>query len=639
MSRALMIRLKFSLLLFLLIVLMTPAVGAQERRIARFKQAKTVLFLGDSITYGGGYVAGFETWLQVNHPDPDRVVINAGIPSETVSGLSEDGHAGGRFPRPDLDERLDRVLAAIQPDLVIACYGMNCGIYQPLDESRFEAYRSGIGNLHNKVTACGAKLIIVTPPVYDTHGKTPEFDYDEVLGEYSNWLLEQPETMWQTIDLHTAMKQEIAGRRNEDPSFTFQRDSVHPDAAGHLFIASQLINWFSEGVETEPVWPEVLTTEERTKVENLVRQRMTLRRDAWLTETRHERPGLPQGLPVSEANDKVDVLNLELTRLLPQSEDERDVHVGVYYYPWYIEGDWSRHEYEGTPELGEYGTDSPQVAETQIDWCADSGIDSFFVSWWGEDDICARHMRDGLLEASNLERIKFAFIYESIGRLDRLDGEVDTQIDFSNPAVLETMKTDFKLIVDNYFDHPQYLKFGDRPVIAIYLTRTFRNFTPADMDAVRDHSGVDVYVIADEAFFGRQKSPETAVNTTGCFDAVTAYNMLENPRAVDNESALEYLMQHAFPVFDTWSQQVDFIPGVFPSYRDFRGNKRLTGTPEEFEAMLTESLRYSSTSSRDVPRTILVTSFNEWWEGTTIEPAEEYGFGYLEAIHRFKTGN
>src|SRR2546425_2764856 len=37
--------------------------------------------------------------------------LNLGLPSETVSGLSEEGHAGGQFPRPDLLERLARVLA------------------------------------------------------------------------------------------------------------------------------------------------------------------------------------------------------------------------------------------------------------------------------------------------------------------------------------------------------------------------------------------------------------------------------------------------------------------------------------------------------------------------------------------------
>ena len=68
-----------------------------------------------------------------------------------MSGLSEAGHAGGKFPRPDIHERLDRVLATVKPDLVFACYGMNCGIYLPLDDKRFAAYQAGIRKLREKV--------------------------------------------------------------------------------------------------------------------------------------------------------------------------------------------------------------------------------------------------------------------------------------------------------------------------------------------------------------------------------------------------------------------------------------------------------------------------------------------------------
>ena len=67
----------------------------------------------------------------------------SGLPSETVSGLSEPGHAGGAFPRPDLHERLERVLEQTRPDLIVACYGMNDGIYHPFTEARFEKYQAG----------------------------------------------------------------------------------------------------------------------------------------------------------------------------------------------------------------------------------------------------------------------------------------------------------------------------------------------------------------------------------------------------------------------------------------------------------------------------------------------------------------
>ena len=78
--------------------------------------------------------------LTVNHPELSPEVLNQGIPSETVSGLSEPGHLRHGFPRPDLHERLDRALKALKPDLIIACYGINCGIYQPFDEGRFAEY-------------------------------------------------------------------------------------------------------------------------------------------------------------------------------------------------------------------------------------------------------------------------------------------------------------------------------------------------------------------------------------------------------------------------------------------------------------------------------------------------------------------
>src|ERR1041385_874446 len=108
-----------------------------EMRAALPAHVKRVVFLGDSITYSGTYVAMVEAYFLTRRPDRVIEFINLGLPSETVSGLSEDGHAGGQFPRPDLHERLARVLKQTKPDLIFACYGMNDGIYLPLNEERF----------------------------------------------------------------------------------------------------------------------------------------------------------------------------------------------------------------------------------------------------------------------------------------------------------------------------------------------------------------------------------------------------------------------------------------------------------------------------------------------------------------------
>ena len=90
---------------------------------ALLNASQRIVFLGDSITYQGDYVAYFDTWLERSSRTNKPEILNLGLPSETISGLSEKGHAGGRFPRPNLFERLDRVLEKTKPDLVIACYG------------------------------------------------------------------------------------------------------------------------------------------------------------------------------------------------------------------------------------------------------------------------------------------------------------------------------------------------------------------------------------------------------------------------------------------------------------------------------------------------------------------------------------
>jgi S-formylglutathione hydrolase FrmB len=73
-----------------------------------------------------------------------------------------------------------------------------------------------------------------------------------------------------------------------------------------------------------------------------------------------------------------------------------------------------------------------------------------------------------------------------------------------------------------------------------------------------------------------------------------------------------------------------------PTYHDFRGNKTLPGTPDQFRQMIkTVQSLPGEAMSKDVRKLIFVTSFNEWWEGTTVEPAKEYGHTYLDVIREF----
>jgi lysophospholipase L1-like esterase len=283
------------------------------------KTAKRIVFLGDSITAAGGYVADFEAWLLTQPHGPRPTVINAGLPSETVSGLSEAGHAGGQFPRPDLAERIDRVLAVTRPDLVVACYGINCGVYQPFDADRLKRYQQGIERLKEKVEKAGAKLVIMTPPVYDDSRAKNAFSYNEVLDHYSAWLVEQRERGWLVIDLHKPMTQALADRKKQDPQFTFQPDAVHPNAAGHWFIAQQLCRGFGDTGLTNAESPAAMLKSKGVPegVLGLVEKRSALRRDAYVGAAGHKRPGVAAGLPIDEAEKRAEELTAEIQKTLP----------------------------------------------------------------------------------------------------------------------------------------------------------------------------------------------------------------------------------------------------------------------------------------------------------------------------------
>lgn len=293
------------------IVLVSGLGAVQDPANPAVPSARRIVFLGDSITYGGEYVEFVEAWLRMQDPNWPGEVFDLGLPSETVSGLSEDGHAGGAFPRPDLHERLDRVLETIKPDLVLACYGMNDGIYLPLAEDRFKAFRDGMERLHAKVITAHAAMIHLTPAVYDAvaAGQTngPARDYDAVLDRYSKWLLEQRSRGWVVVDLHGPVRRALDEQRARDRSFRLAGDGVHAGTLGHWLMARPILE-FSGAPENvfKGASPAALTAMKPNgeTILKMVQARQRVIKDSWLTAIGHKRPGMAAGLPIPEIEQR-----------------------------------------------------------------------------------------------------------------------------------------------------------------------------------------------------------------------------------------------------------------------------------------------------------------------------------------------
>ncbi|HWA98256.1 MAG TPA: SGNH/GDSL hydrolase family protein [Pirellulales bacterium] len=311
---------------------MTVVADPAQGDPAKLSGVHRVVFLGDSITHSGQYIDFFETVLRLHQPQIRCDFLNLGLPSETVSGLSEPGHAGGKFPRPDLHERLDRVLAQTKPDLVIACYGMNCGIYHPFSDLRFAQYQAGLEYLYVRATMAGAALVLITPPTFDPmpiraktlpagldEYRSPYEGYNDVLDRYAQWLLDQRQRGWDVVDAHGPMNTYLAKARERDPSLVLARDGVHIDATGHWLIAKQLLLYFDidsdEVARADSIDRILHSAPHGNDVLTLVRERNRLLRDAWVSATGHKRPGMKQGLALDEALAKAKEIDTDLRKL------------------------------------------------------------------------------------------------------------------------------------------------------------------------------------------------------------------------------------------------------------------------------------------------------------------------------------
>jgi lysophospholipase L1-like esterase len=242
----------FSLLLLSLLALLATSAGAARKDLP-FRDGQRIVFLGDSITYAGGYVQYVDAFLATRFPERRLEILNLGLASETVSGLSEPDHP---YPRPNVHTRLARVLQKTRPDWVVACYGMNDGIYYPWSAERFRKYQEGIRSLVDAVHAAGARIVVLTPAAFDPNPvrkvvqprgaakyswMAPYEGYDEVLTRYAEWILAAHPGDGPAVDAHGALTHHLAVMRRAEPTYQVAGDGVHPNRSGEWVMASALL--------------------------------------------------------------------------------------------------------------------------------------------------------------------------------------------------------------------------------------------------------------------------------------------------------------------------------------------------------------------------------------------------------------
>lgn len=321
--------------------------------------------------------------------------------------------------------------------------------------------------------------------------------------------------------------------------------------------------------------------------------------------------------------------------------------IGTYYYLWYP-GNWREGYINGRlfpqqlPVLGQYDSSDLRTIERHISWSFQFGIDFWAISWWPGQPELDRVIRDRIFQAKNIGDIKFCIFYESGGL-----GLEEDRIELT-PQKAQKLLTDFKYLARNYFTHPSYLKIKERPVVILYLTRTFVGDYEKVITGLRKELqslGFDLFLVGDEIFWYVMRPKPLPPSTTpfkermGLFDAVTSYNLYNwaKPKQMGYGISSTYLSEvhDLFVAYrSAGGQKVRLIPSAIPGYNDrgVRLSEKHPVIPRQFDSggeegsFFVQALKKTVVPFIDpVLPMVLITSFNEWNEGTQVEPAREEG--------------
>lgn len=221
----------FNSLALLMLAIAANRVMAEEK--ITLKKGDRIVFLGDSITQGGGGPKGYVTLiankLKEKKADLGVQVVNAGISGNKV---------------PDLVRRLQRDVIEKKPTIVFVYIGINDvwhGQTNPANGTSPERFQAGLKEVAGKLTASGAQVVLCTPSVIGEKkgGANP---LDAKLDEYSGITRKiASELKLPLCDLRKAFVEHLKDNNPEDKEAgILTGDGVHLIDAGNQLVADEM---------------------------------------------------------------------------------------------------------------------------------------------------------------------------------------------------------------------------------------------------------------------------------------------------------------------------------------------------------------------------------------------------------------
>jgi len=325
-------------------------------------------------------------------------------------------------------------------------------------------------------------------------------------------------------------------------------------------------------------------------------------------------PAASTSQPATAAGATATPTQASETPLPPVEGPDPSYKVAAFYYPWYgnpqFDGQWIHWTQAGNtppqnissdyyPALGAYSSNDPAVVAQHMAWLRQAGVGVIIVSWWGQGSKEDRPV-SLILKMANRYGIKVAFHIEPYGgrTADRLVNDIKYLYNKygSDPAFFRTTTSSLYSPGDQpkgifFVWNIEFKEFGGEHVQADYWQKA--------MDEIHALPG-GTLIIANTL--------QTSWVNGGHFDGL--YN---------------YITLHAYENGGfNWSQGLPpgalYVPSVMPG----NSAKRIGYPPETYVPRLdgaTYNEQWTAALGTGVePEMVTITSFNEWHEGSMIEP-------------------
>ena len=320
------------------------------------------------------------------------------------------------------------------------------------------------------------------------------------------------------------------------------------------------------------------------------------------------------------------------------------------------------HRWPRCPLWGYENEADPAVMEKQIREAVSHGVNVFIYDWyWYDGRPFLEHcLNDGFLGAPNNTDMKFYLMWANHDANYLWDRRNASKADITSTVVWRgaTTPTDFAIIgkrwLEQYFTRPNYYTIDGKPVVAIYdipnFVSTFGSVA-ATVDAMRQLNetakayglpGVHFQAIQMNYAVGNLTSIDAGATTEDIIALLPFYSMT-NYQYVhicnvdrDYDEAMTDVVAGWRHNADAWD--MPYFPHVSlgwdnnPRHVDaFKPDILRNNTPEAIERALREAKAFAKQTG---VKLVTVNSWNEWTEGSYLEPDDLYGYGYLDAIKR-----